>query len=83
MVKVALLDDLEMVRKVTAECAVKRTLRELPTKEAEALDKAINDIENSATSLSKILNKNGIEISSHTIARHRNRGIKDLGCTCP
>jgi DNA-directed RNA polymerase specialized sigma54-like protein len=83
VVIVALLDDLETVKKTTSECAVQRILKQLPAKESQALDKAINDTENSATSLSKILIQNGIDISRHTIARHRKRGIKDLGCTCP
>jgi hypothetical protein len=79
---VALLDDLETVNKSSYECGISRILKKLPDKESEALRKAIDDLENSATSLARVLTKNGYPVSRQTINRHRARGVKDTGCVC-
>ncbi len=78
----ALLDDLATVDKSSYECGIRRILKKLEPKEAQALEQAIDDPETSATSLARILNKNGFPVSRQTINRHRNRGIKDTGCVC-
>ncbi len=78
----ALLDDLETVNKSSYECGISRILKKLPDKESEALRKAIDDLENSATSLARVLTKNGYPVSRQTINRHRARGVKDTGCVC-
>ena len=78
-----LLDDLETVTKSSYECSIKRVLKQLSAKEAEALTKLIDDPDTSPTSLARVLTKNGFDISRQTIHRHRRRGIKDIGCTCP
>ncbi len=77
-----LLDDLETVGKSSYECGISRILKKLPTKESQALSKAIDDLENSATSLARVLTKNGYPVSRQTINRHRARGVKDTGCVC-
>jgi hypothetical protein len=79
---VTLLDDLETVSKSSYECGISRILKKLPTKESQALSKAIDDLENSATSLARVLTKNGYPVSRQTINRHRARGVKDTGCVC-
>ena len=79
----ALLDDLETVSKSSYECSIKRVLKQLSAKESAALTKLIDDPDTSPTSLSRVLTKNGFEISRQTIHRHLRRGIKDIGCTCP
>jgi len=79
----ALLDDLETVSRSSYSCSIKRVLKQLSAKEAEALSKLIDDPETSPTSLARVLTKNGFDISRQTIHRHRRRGIKDIGCTCP
>ena len=78
-----LLDDLETVARSSYSCSIKRVLKQLSTKEAEALSKLIDDPDTSPTSLSRVLTKNGFDISRQTIHRHRRRGTKDIGCTCP
>jgi hypothetical protein len=78
-----LLDDLETVNKSSYQCSLKRVLKQLSAKEAEALSKLIDDPDTSQTSLARVLTKNGYDISRQTIHRHRRRGIKDIGCTCP
>jgi hypothetical protein len=82
VVTVALLDDLETVNKSSYECGISRILKKLPAKESAALTQAIDDLENSATSLARVLTKNGYPVSRQTINRHRARGIKDTGCVC-
>ena len=77
-----LLDDLETVNKSSYECGISRILKKLQPKEAQALQNAIDDRETSATSLARILTKNGFPVSRQTINRHRCRGIKDTGCVC-
>ena len=77
-----LLDDLATVKKNLSECSISRITKQLSAKESEALLKLIDDPETSPTSLARVLTKNGYEISRQTINRHRNRGKKDLGCTC-
>lgn len=77
-----LLDDLETVSKNTYECGIRRILKQLPTKESQALSKAIDNKENSATSLARILTQNGYPVSRQTINRHRAKGRKDIGCVC-
>jgi hypothetical protein len=79
---VALLDDLETVNKSSYECGISRILKKLAPKESAALSKAIDDADNSATSLARVLTKNGYPVSRQTINRHRARGIKDTGCVC-
>ena len=78
----ALLDDLDTVNKSSYECGISRILKKLPAKESQALSKAIDDLENSATSLARVLTKNGYPVSRQTINRHRARGVKDTGCVC-
>ena len=78
----ALLDDLETVARSSYSCSIKRVLKQLNTKEAEALSKLIDDPDTSPTSLARVLTKNGFDISRQTIHRHRRRGTKDIGCTC-
>ena len=77
-----LLDDLENVSKNTYECGIRRILKQLPTKESQALSKAIDDKDNSPTSLARILTQNGYPVSRQTINRHRAKGRKDIGCVC-
>jgi len=79
----ALLDDLETVGKNVSQCSIARITKQLSTKESEALVRLIDDPETSPTSLARVLNKNGFSISRQVINRHRNRGKKELGCTCP
>jgi PleD family two-component response regulator len=79
----ALLDDLNTVQKNLSACTIARITKQLSAKETEALIKLIDDPETSPTSLSRVLAKNGYNVSRQVINRHRNRGIKDLGCTCP
>ena len=79
----ALLDDLETVGKSSYECGISRILKKLPAKESQALSKAIDDLENSATSLARVLTKNGYPVSRQTIHRHRRRGHGPEGCKCP
>ena len=79
----ALLDDLNAVQKNVSACTIARITKQLSAKETEALIKLIDDPETSPTSLSRVLAKNGFNVSRQVINRHRNRGIKDLGCTCP
>lgn len=79
----ALLDDLETVSKNVSQCTIARITKQLSNKESEALLKLIDDPETSPTSLARVLNKNGFSISRQVITRHRNRGRKELGCTCP
>jgi hypothetical protein len=79
----ALLDDLNTVQKNVSACTIARITKQLSAKETEALIKLIDDPETSPTSLSRVLAKNGYNVSRQVINRHRNRGIKDLGCTCP
>jgi hypothetical protein len=79
---VALLDDLATVGKSSYECGISRILKKLEPKEAQALSKIIDDPETSATSLARVLTKNGFPVSRQTINRHRARGIKDTGCVC-
>jgi hypothetical protein len=78
-----LLDDLNTVQKNLSACTIARITKQLSAKETEALIKLIDDPETSPTSLSRVLAKNGYNVSRQVINRHRNRGIKDLGCTCP
>lgn len=78
-----LLDDLNTVQKNLSACTIARITKQLSAKETEALIKLIDDPETSPTSLSRVLAKNGLNVSRQVINRHRNRGIKDLGCTCP
>ena len=78
----ALLDDLATVDKSSYECGISRILKKLEPKEGQALQQAIDDPETSATSLARILTKNGFPVSRQTINRHRARGIKDTGCVC-
>jgi hypothetical protein len=78
-----LLDDLNTVQKNLSACTIARITKQLSAKESEALIKLIDDPETSPTSLSRVLAKNGLNVSRQVINRHRNRGIKDLGCTCP
>jgi PleD family two-component response regulator len=80
---VALLDDLETVSKNLSKCTIARITKQLSAKESEALIKLIDDPETSPTSLARVLNKNGFNVSRQVINRHRNRGKKELGCTCP
>jgi hypothetical protein len=82
VVIVALLDDLATVAKNSHQCGIQRILKKLEPKEAQALSKAIDDLETSATSLARVLTKNGFPVSRQTINRHRSRGIKDTGCVC-
>lgn len=79
----ALLDDLETVKKNVSQCSVARITKQLSKQESEALIRLIDDPETSPTSLARVLAKNGINISRQVINRHRNRGNKELGCTCP
>jgi PleD family two-component response regulator len=79
----ALLDDLNTVQKNVSACTIARITKQLSAKESEALIKLIDDPETSPTSLSRVLAKNGYNVSRQVINRHRNRGLKDLGCTCP
>jgi PleD family two-component response regulator len=79
----ALLDDLNTVQKNLSACTIARITKQLSAKETEALIKLIDDPETSPTSLSRVLAKNGYNVSRQVINRHRNRGLKDLGCTCP
>jgi PleD family two-component response regulator len=79
----ALLDDLNAVQKNVSACTIARITKQLSAKESEALIKLIDDPETSPTSLSRVLAKNGYNVSRQVINRHRNRGLKDLGCTCP
>jgi PleD family two-component response regulator len=79
----ALLDDLNTVQKNVSACTIARITKQLSAKETEALIKLIDDPETSPTSLSRVLAKNGYNVSRQVINRHRNRGLKDLGCTCP
>ena len=79
----ALLDDLQNVSKNLSECTISRLLKTLNPKESAALLAAIDDRETSPTSLARILNANGYSVSRQTINRHRNRGRKEIGCTCP
>jgi PleD family two-component response regulator len=79
----ALLDDLNTVQKNVSGCTIARITKQLSAKETEALIKLIDDPETSPTSLSRVLAKNGYNVSRQVINRHRNRGLKDLGCTCP
>ena len=79
----ALLDDLETVSKNVSQCSIARIAKQLSPKEFEALEKVIDDPETSPTSLARVLNKNGFGISRQVINRHRHRGKKELGCTCP
>jgi PleD family two-component response regulator len=79
----ALLDDLNTVKKNVSACTIARITKQLSAKETEALIKLIDDPETSPTSLSRVLAKNGYNVSRQVINRHRNRGLKDLGCTCP
>jgi hypothetical protein len=77
-----LMDDLANVSKATYLCSVKQLLNSLPKNEAEAIAKAIDDPETSATALSRVLAKHGHELNRKTIARHRWRGNKEKGCVC-
>jgi hypothetical protein len=79
----ALLDDLEKVGKNLSQCSIARITKQLSAKETEALLRLIDDPETSPTSLARVLAKNGFPISRQVINRHRNRGKKELGCTCP
>ncbi len=79
----ALLDDLNTVQKNVSACTIARITKQLSAKETEALITLIDDPETSPTSLSRVLAKNGYNVSRQVINRHRNRGLKDLGCTCP
>jgi PleD family two-component response regulator len=79
---VALLDDLATVAKSSYECGIRRILKQLEPKEAQALIKLIDEPETSATSLARVLTNNGFPVSRQTINRHRARGIKDTGCVC-
>jgi hypothetical protein len=79
----ALLDDLETVQKNVSQCSIARITKQLSAKESEALIRLIDDPETSPTSLARVLAKNGYNISRQVINRHRNRGKKELGCTCP
>ena len=78
-----LLDDLETVQKNVSQCSIARITKQLSAKESEALIRLIDDPETSPTSLARVLAKNGFNISRQVINRHRNRGKKELGCTCP
>ena len=78
----ALLDDLATVGKSSYECGIRRISKQLQPKEAAALQKIIDDPETSATSLARVLTKNGYPVSRQTINRHRARGKKDVGCVC-
>jgi hypothetical protein len=77
-----LLDDLATVKKNLSTCTIARITKQLSAKEAEALLKLIDDPDTSPTSLSRVLAKNGLNVSRQVINRHRNRGKKELGCTC-
>jgi hypothetical protein len=79
----ALLDDLETVQKNVSQCSIARITKQLSAKESEALIRLIDDPETSPTSLARVLAKNGFQISRQVINRHRNRGRKEIGCTCP
>lgn len=79
----ALLDDLETVGKNVSQCSIARMTKQLSAKEAQALIRLIDDPETSPTSLARVLAKNGLSISRQVINRHRNRGKKEIGCTCP
>ena len=79
----SLLDDLQTVSKATYLCAVKQLLNTLPKNEAEAIAKAIDDPDTSATALSRVLAKHGHDVHRKTITRHKLRGDKIRGCVCP
>jgi hypothetical protein len=82
VVIVTLLDDLDEVKKKTSICTIARITKQLSAKESQALLELIDDPETSPTSLSRVLAKNGFNVSRQVINRHRNRGKKELGCTC-
>ena len=77
-----LLDDLGTVKRKVSSCTIARITKQLSAKESEALLELIDDPETSPTSLSRVLAKNGLNVSRQVINRHRNRGKKELGCTC-
>ena len=79
----SLLDDLENAKTISMTCGVGRILSQLTPKEAQALNKAIDDKDISMSDLARILTANGYEINRKTIGRHRLRGTKDIGCVCP
>ena len=79
----SLLDDLENVSTFSGSCGVGKILAQLTPKEAQALNKAIDDKNVSMSDLARVLTANGYEINRKTIGRHRLRGTKDIGCVCP
>jgi hypothetical protein len=77
-----LLEDLSSVRNTTNVCTVGTLLKQLPTKESEALLKAIDNTGTSMAMLAKVLEKHGYNIHRKSLLRHRKRGQKEVGCAC-
>jgi Lon protease-like protein len=79
---VSLLDDIASVGVKSNECTVGRLLKELPTKESEALLKAIDNTDTSMAMLARVLESHGHNIHRKSLLRHRKRGQKESGCVC-
>jgi hypothetical protein len=79
---VSLIDDLHTIKFKTNECTVGRLLRELPTKESEALLAVIDNQDTSIAMLSRVLQSHGHNIHRKSLLRHRKRGQKEIGCIC-
>jgi hypothetical protein len=79
---VSLIDDIANVKSNTNVCTVGTLLKQLPTKESEALLKAIDTTGTSMAMLAKVLEKHGYNIHRKSLLRHRKRGQKEVGCAC-
>jgi DNA-binding HxlR family transcriptional regulator len=79
-----LLDDLKQVQTVKGpKCSAATLLRELEPKESMAVLEALDNPDTSLLELSRVLAKNGHNISHKTLRRHRNRNGAGLdGCAC-
>lgn len=62
-------------------CGMQTILAGLEEKAATSLQALIDDVQVSASSLSKVLSEHGLRVSPQSVARHRRRGLHN-GCRC-
>lgn len=79
-----LLDDLKVLNETENVCKASELLASLPKAELEIANSILYSPDGNVNALARILTKNGYQISSRTLLRHRNRNIPNReGCQCP
>jgi hypothetical protein len=79
-----LLDELKVLTENQSNCKEHELLESLPKDEFEIAMHIMTSPDGNINGLSRILTKNGYQISPRTLLKHRNRHNPDLeGCKCP